>query len=106
MGHLYEDHSLWIDSPSTDTFSISKWIERSGLAGVAKICHEKLKAMFESSINVGEVHGAAFLGSSAVRALRLATDELNDDDSPVSLIAGTTVVASSRCLAKESATLM
>ena len=83
MGHLFEDHSLWND-PSTDSLSISTWIERSGLASVAKSCHVKLKAMYESSFVGGEVHGSAFLGSSCVRAFRLAmAEERNDEECPV-----------------------
>jgi len=83
MGHLFEDHSLWKNIPSTDSLSISKWIERSGLASVAKSCHDKLKTMYESSVVVGEVHGSAFLGSSCVRAFRLAmAEERNDEECP------------------------
>ena len=83
MGHLFEDHSLWNAVPSTDSLSISKWIERSGLASVAKSCHDKLKAILESSFVVGEVHGSAFLGSSCVRAFRLAmAEERNDEECP------------------------
>ena len=75
MGHLFKDHSLWNDSRPTNSFSISTWIERSGLASVAKTCNEELKVMFETSFNAGDVHGSAFMGSSVVCAFRLATDK-------------------------------
>eukprot|EP00986_Skeletonema_menzelii_P019099 scaffold27064_cov167-Skeletonema_menzelii.AAC.1 len=70
MGHLYEDRTLWTDSPSS--FAVSDWIDVTGLMKMANLCKTKLHTMFEPSILLGEVHGAAFLGSQCVRALRLA----------------------------------
>jgi len=80
VGHLYEDHALWTDSPGS--FSVSDWIEITGLKNMATICTKTLGTMFEPSFVLGEVHGAAFLGSQCVRALRLAEtrNEQDTDD--------------------------
>lgn len=77
IGHLYEDHTLWTDSPSS--FSISDWVDMTGLLKMAELCTAKLSTMFEPSILLGEVHGAAFLGSQCVRALRLADAKKGQD---------------------------
>jgi proteasome component ECM29 len=74
MGHLYEDHSLW-GNLSTEPPLISTWIETSGLHHDSRVCVEKLKTILGSSFIIGEVHGAAFLGSTCVRAFRLASSE-------------------------------
>ncbi|KAL7535755.1 hypothetical protein ACHAXR_007187, partial [Thalassiosira sp. AJA248-18] len=79
MSHLYEDNLLWDVDSSTEPLSISTWIERSGLSHIAVICREKLHTM-SSSFVLGEVHGAAFLGSSCVRAFRLAVAEKTIDE--------------------------
>ena len=74
MRHLYEDESLWNDKQdfSRNNLAISAWISSSNLLENAKLCREKLITMSETSYSLGEVHGAAFLGSSCVRAFRLA----------------------------------
>lgn len=78
LGHLYSDHTLWTESPGS--FSISDWIDVTGLLKTATICSMKLETMFQPSFILGEVHGAAFLGSQCVRAVRLAegSGEHND----------------------------
>jgi proteasome component ECM29 len=81
VGHLYEDHTLWFDSP--DSFSADKWIDVTGLMRIATICRTKLRTMSEPSFLPSEVHGAAFLGSQCVRAYRLAevlSEQDTDDD--------------------------
>ena len=80
MGHIYEDPSLWGTDSSIEAFSITSWIEKCGLSRVAKICHEKLSTMSESSLSVGQIHGAAFLGASCVRAFRLAVAQLPNNN--------------------------
>ena len=45
IGHLYEDHTLWTDSPSS--FSISDWVDITGLLKMAELCTAKLSTMFE-----------------------------------------------------------
>jgi proteasome component ECM29 len=82
MGHLYEDNSLWNTQP-TESPSISIWIETCGLHLVLRTCAEKLNTILGSSFVVGEVHGAACLGSECVRAFRLAvTENRNDEETP------------------------
>ena len=78
---LYEDQSLWIDlaKSSSDESPISKWIHASGLIKNAKSCKDLLNTMSQSNFVLGEVHGAAYLGSSCVRAFRLAaTTSMNE----------------------------
>ena len=76
MGSLYEDKLIWADTDdSSAKLSVSDWLKKCGLAKNAKECNEKLQKAFESSYVVGEVHGAAFLGSSCVRAFRLAVGD-------------------------------
>jgi len=83
VGHLYEDHTLWSDSPGP--FSVSDWIGVTGLLKLANLCKTKLETMFEPSFLLGEVHGAAFLGSQCVRAFRLAgTGKEQDADDSIS----------------------
>ena len=77
MLNLYEDHSLWNTASNKGSSSptLSDWAECSGLASAAKRCKEVLETLSETSqtsLVVGRVHGAAFLGSSCVRAFRLA----------------------------------
>lgn len=82
MGHLYEDNSLWNTQP-TESPSISIWVETCGLHLVLRTCAEKLNTILGSSFVVGEVHGAACLGSECVRAFRLAvTENRNDEETP------------------------
>lgn len=72
MGCLYEDHCLWNDAiDSSERLSISQWLEKSGLIKNAQMCREILEKAFESSFVTCEIHGAAFLGSSCLRAFRL-----------------------------------
>ena len=83
VGHLYEDHTLWTDS--SVSFSVSDWIGVTGLSKMANICMTKLESMFGPSFLLGEVHGAAFLGSQCVRAFRLAeTGKEQDADDGIS----------------------
>lgn len=71
---MYEDQSLWNNSvdPTLNAFSIASWIDASGLFRNAELCRDKLETMLRGNHSLGEVHGAAFLGSSCVRAFRLA----------------------------------
>eukprot|EP00804_Cyclotella_cryptica_P020845 CCRYP_011471-RA/>CCRYP_011471-RA protein AED:0.17 eAED:0.17 QI:1356/1/1/1/1/1/5/334/2365 len=71
---LYEDLSLWNNSldPSSNIFSVASWIVASGLFRNAELCRDKLETMLRGNCMLGEVHGAAFLGSSCVRAFRLS----------------------------------
>lgn len=74
MMALYEDQTLWTnpaDSLSNES-SMSTLIYVSGLIKDAKSCRDILTTMTQASFVLGEVHGAAFLGSSCVRAFRLA----------------------------------
>jgi len=80
MGHLYEDHSLWDVDFSTKSLFVNAWLEKSGIAKIARNCSDKVSTMFGSSFALGEVHGAAFLGSSCVRSFRLAIAGKSDDD--------------------------
>jgi hypothetical protein len=76
MRALYEDQSLWSDGNNSD-FTISAWLDKSGLFERAKLCRDKLEAITtQSSFVLGEVHGSAFLSASCVRAFRLAATSL------------------------------
>lgn len=77
MRSLYEDKSLW-GSRSAE-FSVAEWINASYLFESAKSCRDKLESMSQASFVLGEVHGAAFLGASCVRAFRLAASATEID---------------------------
>lgn len=77
-GFLYEDANIWEDAGSD-----GNWVDASGIDKALSLCASKLKEMRQTLFMVGEVHGAAHLGSRCVRALRLRelafpTEEEND----------------------------
>ena len=77
-GFLYEDADIWKDAGSD-----GNWVDASGIDKALSLCASKLKEMRQTLFMVGEVHGAAHLGSRCVRALRLRelafpTEEEND----------------------------
>jgi hypothetical protein len=81
MRALYEDQTLW--SEKNSELSIAEWLGKSGLVERAQLCRDKLEAIVsQSSFVLGEVHGAAFLGSSCVRAFRLAASSLVGGNDP------------------------
>jgi len=50
-----------------------EWVDHCRIGAVMAVCSEKLGAMQTNLHMAGEVHGAAYLGSTCVRALRLAS---------------------------------
>eukprot|EP00978_Attheya_sp_CCMP212_P004710 scaffold10348_cov54-Attheya_sp.AAC.3 len=73
-GYLYEDWSLWVDGDSQQSvFDFSAWVSRCGIEQTMSLCASKLTEMQTNLFMAGEVHGAAFLGSTCVRAFRLAS---------------------------------
>lgn len=85
MRYLYGDQSLWnntLDS-STGSFSVSSWINVTGLLHRATLCREKVGTMIHSSHVLGEVHGAAYLGASCVYAfLAMSQNSVSDETDP------------------------
>ena len=63
-GYLFEDANIW-------ETSYGSWIDASGIDKTLTLCASKLNEMRQSLFMVGEVHGAAHLGSRCVRAFRL-----------------------------------
>ena len=63
-GYLFEDANIWETSDES-------WIDASGIDKALSVCASKLNEMRQTLFMVGEVHGAAHLGSRCVRAFRL-----------------------------------
>ena len=63
-GYLFEDANIWETSDGS-------WIDASGIDEALSVCASKLNEMRQTLFMVGEVHGAAHLGSRCVRAFRL-----------------------------------
>jgi len=69
-GQIYEDQDLWQSSPGVD-FGLDEWVEKCQILRPLKACAKQLKDMQTELFQVGEVHGAAFLGARCCRAFRL-----------------------------------
>ena len=65
--HLLNDASIW---SSGGQFQLSKWLSESYISSIVESCEAALKEMTLPSIVIAKVHGAAYVGSACVQALR------------------------------------
>lgn len=69
-GHIYEDRDLWQSVPGVEV-GLSEWVEKCRILQPLKTCAKQLKDMQTELFQIGEVHGAAFLGARCCRSFRL-----------------------------------
>ena len=69
-GHIYEDQNLWQSAPGVNV-GLDEWMEKCQIQRPLEICAKKLAEMQTNVFDLGEVHGAAFLGARCCRAFRL-----------------------------------
>ena len=77
-GCIFEDHDLWQDNGAQ--VSMTDWIKKSHILRPLKICEKKLSDMQTELFQVGEVHGAAFLGARCCRAFRVMFSKKGSND--------------------------
>ena len=65
--HLLNDASIW---SSGGQFQLSKWLSESYISSIVESCEAALKEMTLPSVVIAKVHGAAYVGSACVQALR------------------------------------
>eukprot|EP00551_Chaetoceros_affinis_P007513 CAMPEP_0203684740 /NCGR_PEP_ID=MMETSP0090-20130426/48190_1 /ASSEMBLY_ACC=CAM_ASM_001088 /TAXON_ID=426623 /ORGANISM="Chaetoceros affinis, Strain CCMP159" /LENGTH=1703 /DNA_ID=CAMNT_0050553919 /DNA_START=614 /DNA_END=5725 /DNA_ORIENTATION=+ len=73
LGYLLEDISIW-NCLVDGSFSGKEWVHHSTVEIIIKKCLKKLNSLSTDFFVVSEIHGAVFLGSTCIRALRLLAD--------------------------------
>ena len=77
IGYILEDVSIWKCRCPDGSTGVELWIKNTSIASTIEMCASKLNEMHSNLFSIGEVHGAAFLGSRCVRAYRLLLSREN-----------------------------
>lgn len=79
FGYLLEDRSIWSCNDNNGLLDSQRWIEYTQVNMMIRMCFEKLNALSTTHSSVNEIHGAIYLGSTCIRAVRLLDIEENND---------------------------
>ena len=67
LGHILEDNVMWSTQSEAD---VDFWIDRTQVEDILAACFSEIRAVDSPSASVKELHGAIYVASTAIRALR------------------------------------